>query len=211
MSRLRGRMVPVWLHALSSIYLAFGVVSAAIIALDLLRHPQHMWIMNIVWPVTALFGTAWIVWQYFSYGRLASQDNVHAAMQRHAGSAQSHTDALHGDGRQRRFALRQRLHAGRHLLRSGWCSPCRRSPWLSAGTGSFATDLCGLDRGLLFAFAFGIVFQYFTIAPMRGLCFRRGNRRGSQGRHAVAHSLADRHVRLHGRSPISRSFATSLA
>ena len=143
----RGRMVPVWLHALSSIYLAFGVVSAAIIALDLLRHPQHMWIMNIVWPVTALFGTAWIVWQYFSYGRLASRGQCpcrHAAASR---SAKSHTDALHGEGEQRRFALRQRLHARRHRCGVAPCSPYRRSPWLLAGTGSFATRSlrCGLS------------------------------------------------------------------
>jgi hypothetical protein len=26
----------------------------------------------------------------------------------------------------------------------------------------------------LFAYAFGIVFQYFTISPMRGLSFRQG-------------------------------------
>ena len=76
-------MVPVWLHTLSTIYLAFRGASAAAIALDLFRHPQHMWIMNIVWPVAALFGTGSILWQYFSYGRLASQENVHAAMQRH--------------------------------------------------------------------------------------------------------------------------------
>jgi hypothetical protein len=41
-----------------------------------------MWIMNVVWPVTALFGTVWIGWQYFSYGRLAEQARVRSAMER---------------------------------------------------------------------------------------------------------------------------------
>jgi hypothetical protein len=30
-----------------------------------------MWIMNLVWPVTALFGSAWILWQYFQYFTIA--------------------------------------------------------------------------------------------------------------------------------------------
>jgi Domain of unknown function (DUF4396) len=47
-----------------------------------MRAPQHMWIMNVVWPVTALFGSAWIVWQYFAYGRLATHRRMHAAMER---------------------------------------------------------------------------------------------------------------------------------
>lgn len=49
---------------------------AIIITIDEIRHPQHMWIMNVVWPVTALFGAVWIVWQYFAYGRLASKETV---------------------------------------------------------------------------------------------------------------------------------------
>jgi hypothetical protein len=50
-------MVPDWLHDLSIAYLLLGAICAAVIAYDELRHPQHMWIMNVVWPVTALFGT----------------------------------------------------------------------------------------------------------------------------------------------------------
>ena len=65
-------MVPLWLHDLSIAYLALGAASAVAIAVDLIGRPQHMWIMNVVWPVTALFGTVWILWQYFAYGRLAS-------------------------------------------------------------------------------------------------------------------------------------------
>ncbi len=64
-------MIPAWLHSLSIAFLLLGLVCAVVVAADLVRHKQHMWIMNVVWPVTALFGTVWIVWQYFTYGRLA--------------------------------------------------------------------------------------------------------------------------------------------
>lgn len=75
-------MIPGWLHGLSIAYLLLGAVCAVIISFDERRHPQHMWIMNLVWPITALFGTGWILWQYFTYGRLATREKAHAAMHR---------------------------------------------------------------------------------------------------------------------------------
>lgn len=76
-------MIPEWLCLLSIAYLVFGALCAAIIAFDLARHPQHMWIMNMIWPVTALFGTGWILWQYLTYGRLATYAKAHPAMRQH--------------------------------------------------------------------------------------------------------------------------------
>jgi hypothetical protein len=51
-------MVPHWLHLLSILVLLLGFATAVVIIIEEVRHPQHMWIMNIVWPVVALFGTA---------------------------------------------------------------------------------------------------------------------------------------------------------
>ena len=48
-------MIPGWLHGLSIAYLSLGALAAMTIAADEIKHPQHMWIMNVVWPVTALF------------------------------------------------------------------------------------------------------------------------------------------------------------
>ena len=75
-------MIPLWLLYLSIAYLALGAASAIVIVVDLVGHSQHMWIMNVVWPVTGLFGTVWILWRYFRYGRLASHQNVQAAKER---------------------------------------------------------------------------------------------------------------------------------
>ena len=71
-------MVPAWLHGLSWGFLALGALCALVIAADELKRPQHMWIMNVVWPITALFGTIWIVWQYFTYGRSPARAEAHA-------------------------------------------------------------------------------------------------------------------------------------
>ncbi len=49
----------------------------------------------------------------------------------------------------------------------------------------------------VFAYALGIVFQYYAIVPMRGSP-PRGPRGGREGGHRLADRLAGRHVRFHG-------------
>lgn len=48
---------PVWLHDLAIVSIAIGGVCALIICVDEMRRPQKMWIMNLVWPLTSLFGS----------------------------------------------------------------------------------------------------------------------------------------------------------
>jgi hypothetical protein len=149
-------------------------VCAVVIAIDVARHRQHMWIMNVVWPVTALFGTAWIVWQYFTYGRLATHETMHAAIQRKEeppSKRETPFPVMVANGA---------LHCG-----SGCTLGDIVAEWLVFAVPAIAVafgyhSLFG-ERifavwvvDYLFAYAFGIVFQYFTIAPMRGLSFWPG-------------------------------------
>jgi hypothetical protein len=167
-------MIPSWLHALSIAYLALGSLCALAICADLIRHPQQMWIMDVVWPVTALFGTVWIVWQYRRWGRLAEQSRARASTARHQ------------DPPNRRFtpfsmmAANGALHCGAGCTLGDICAE-----WLVFGIPAIAIAFgwhsIFKDRifaawivDYLFAYSFGIVFQYFTIAPMRGLTFGRG-------------------------------------
>ena len=167
-------MVPTWLHDLSIAYLALGAVCAAVVALDLIRHPQHMWIMNVVWPMTALFGTVWVVWQYFTYGRLASHEKAHAAMQRHEdppNKTQTPFPVMVANGA---------LHCGSGCtlgdIVAEWLVFAVPAIAIAFGYGSIFSDriFAVWIVDYLFAYAFGIVFQYFTIAPMRGLSFGQG-------------------------------------
>lgn len=167
-------MVPLWLHDLSIAYVAFGGFCAAVVAADVVRHPQHMWIMDVVWPVTALFGTAWVLWQYFAYGRLASQERMQAAMRRKEEPPNRKLTPfaiMIGNGA---------LHCGSGCTLGDICAE-----WLvflvPAVAVAFGWHRIFGDRifavwivDYLFAYAFGIVFQYFTIAPMRGLGFAQG-------------------------------------
>lgn len=67
-------MFPNWFHILAALAICLGFLSAVVIFVDVLRHPQRTAIVNVVWPVTALFGTIPLVLAYFAYGRLASRD-----------------------------------------------------------------------------------------------------------------------------------------
>jgi hypothetical protein len=167
-------MMPAWLQYLSTACLLLGFICAVIIAADLLRHPQQMWIMNVVWPVTALFGTIWIVWQYFTYGRLAEQARAHAAMKRH-------------DEMPSRILTPFPIMVANGALHCG--SGCTLgdivAEWLVFLAPAIAVWFgwhSVFDEKMyavwivdyIFAYAFGIVFQYFTIAPMRGLALGEG-------------------------------------
>jgi hypothetical protein len=169
-----GTMVPTWLHNLSIGYLLFGAVCSIVVAADELRRPQHMWIMNVVWPVTALFGTAWILWQYFAYGRLATHDKAHAAITHHE------------DPPNRRMTpfpvmvANGTLHCGSGCVLGDICAE-----WLVFAVpsiaiifgwhGTFGDKIFAVWAvDYLTAYAFGIFFQYFTIAPMRDLSSGQG-------------------------------------
>lgn len=60
---------PDWLGYLSLAWIVLGVLCALTIVADEFRHPQKMWVMNIVGPVTALFGTFMWVGAYCAWGR----------------------------------------------------------------------------------------------------------------------------------------------
>jgi O-antigen/teichoic acid export membrane protein len=49
-----------------------------IISIDEYSHPQKMWIMNIVWPLTALYFSFFALLGYFSAGRKMSKTAMSA-------------------------------------------------------------------------------------------------------------------------------------
>ena len=59
--------------AWASLAVAFGC--SVFISFDELRHPQKMWIMNIVWPVTALYFSVFGLWAYLRVGRSMSLES----------------------------------------------------------------------------------------------------------------------------------------
>lgn len=161
--------MPHWLHILAIASLIVALVSTLAMAVDVARHPQHMWIMNIVWPVSGLFASVAALWLYFAYGRLATDAKAQAAMERAADPpAKTQTP----------FAVmvaKGCLHCG-----SGCCLGDIMAEWIAFLVPAVAVwfgwtvlfdekmfAVWGLDY--VCAFVLGIAFQYLTIKPMRDL------------------------------------------
>jgi hypothetical protein len=165
-------MIPPWLHILATASLVLGLIGAVVVAIDELRHPQHMWIMNLVWPLTALFASALGLWGYFAYGRAdvhkqAEPDREHE----HHPSEIKQTPVT---------VAKATTHCG-----AGCCLGDILAEWLAFAVPVVATWLGWrtlfsdkmfavwiLDYA--FAFVLGIAFQYFTIQPMRKLSPAKG-------------------------------------
>ncbi len=154
------------LHYLAVASLIVGVISAAIIAIDLFAgHRQHMWIMNLVWPITGLYAGPFAVWGYFAAGRL-STERAHRA-------AQAENDRPPG----KKKPFWQMVALGVTHCGSGCTVADIVGEW---GLFLFPVTLFGMKMfgawvvDYLLALLIGIFFQYFTIAPMRDLSLGKG-------------------------------------
>ncbi len=145
------------------ISLGVAFTCALIIALDELRHPQKMWIMNVVWPVTALYFSVFAIWAYFRFGR---------PMSRQAQGAMS------DDEHQKKLADAKRSPNWSQIAVavSHCASGCAIADVVTEFTlFGLAITLFGSELWASYVFDFlaawslGIVFQYFTIKPMRNL------------------------------------------
>jgi len=154
-------MPPDWLTALSWAALALAFACAGWIVLDIYGrgHRQRMGIMEAVWPVTALYFGPAAVAAYRSWGRPMSRrwQRAHGDPPAPPGYAVTATGVAH----------------------------CGAGCTLGDITAEFAVfglgaSVAGLTLGAeylgdyLAALGLGIVFQYFAIAPMRGLSLRKG-------------------------------------
>jgi hypothetical protein len=155
-----------WLVIVAWIGIAIGGASALVIALDIAAgHRQRMWIMNLVWPLTALYAGLAGLWAYYAVGRTMTQQ---------AGRVDAATDGKRR-GEERSLAAAAALgatHCG-----SGCTLGDLVAEWFVVlvpltlfGRAIFGT--WALD--FVLAFLFGIAFQYFTITPMRHLSVADG-------------------------------------
>ena len=151
------------------ISLALAILSSLIITIDLFAgHRQHMVIMNLVWPITALWAGPLALLLYFRFGRLSTHRAMMKAKANHEPPA----------------AKKKPFWAVSALAATHCGAGCTLGdilaewavfffpPLLAAfGYGSlFAHKIFAawiLD--FLLAFLLGILFQYFTIVPMRHL------------------------------------------
>jgi hypothetical protein len=141
-----------WIEAVGWFSLAIAFASALVICADIfLRgHRQKMAIMDVVYPVTALYWGPVGLWFYYRYGRRdatdsrASEDPPRWAM---LSKAVSHCGA-------------------------GCTLGDIAGEWLVAGLGLTVAGkalYADIPMDFVWAWTLGIIFQYFSIVPMRDI------------------------------------------
>ena len=142
-------MVPAWLSILAWVSLGCAFASAAWLSVEQIRRPPKMWIMGIVWPVTALYMGPVAIWAYYSMG-LRSKDEKTFPQIVFTGVTHCGAGCTLGD-----------IWSEFMLFYTGF---------------AFAGDLFKsyLVMDYILAYMLGIIFQYFTIAPMRGISGFKG-------------------------------------
>ena len=135
--------MPHWLVTLAWIGVGLGVASAAWVIADLLAHRrQKMWIMNVVWPVTALWAGPIGAWAYLRFGR-AGGGKPRFPIQVAKAATHCGSGCTLGDiGAELLFLVVPFTIFGHRLF------------------GAWVYDFVA-------AFVIGVAFQYFTIKPMR--------------------------------------------
>ncbi|MGN6097216.1 MAG: DUF4396 domain-containing protein [Bosea sp. (in: a-proteobacteria)] len=153
---------PAWLHTLSIVTLVAGAICAAIIVIDEINRPQKMGIMNFVWPLTALFGSLLWLAAYFRWGRAkpGDDDKRHPPMAIMVGKGSSHCGAgcTLGDiiAEWAAFAFPTiAVWFGWHH----WTAEKIFAVWIP---------------DFILAYLIGVIFQYYTIKPMRDLTVGKG-------------------------------------
>lgn len=154
-------MVPAWLEVVSWVAIGAAILCAAFILYDIFGrgYRQHMWIMEAVWPVTALYFGPVGVWAYSKWGRPQSQKWMEK----------------NGDPPGKSFSA----------TTSVGVSHCGAGCTLGDIIGATFVFLIGWEvlgqtlyaeyiADYALAFALGIAFQYYSIKPMKGLSPKQG-------------------------------------
>lgn len=159
------RTCPEWLHVLAWIYLGVCSACALYILVDLFSgHRRKMWIMHLVWPITAMYFGPVAVWMYRRTLPVSSEDSPKPGEETR--KTMKDTEPTREQVTVAVFHCGAGCTLGDILGEAGlFVIGGAVARFVAAGS-EFATKLV-VD--FVLAYFFGIFFQYFTIVPMRGL------------------------------------------
>lgn len=145
-----------WIEAIGWFSLAIAFASALAILFDIFvrGNRQKMWIMDVVYPITALYWGPVAAWFYFRHGRRQAKP------------------VIEREGEPDPDKLPRWVVLGKAVSHCG--AGCTlgdiAGEWLVAGLGLMIAGkglLADFPMDFAWAWALGVVFQYFTIVPMR--------------------------------------------
>ena len=156
-------MTPLWLTVVSWVSLGVAFLCASLILYDLFGrgYRQHMWIMEAVWPITALYFGPLALWAYRRWGRPHSpkwtEEHGKEAPGKSFAASVAVGDSHCGAG----CTLGDIIGSPTVVLVLGWKI-----------FGLFLFAKYVVNYAL--AYVFGIAFQYYSIKPMKGLSAGQG-------------------------------------
>lgn len=142
--------------AVSSI--TVGIICFFVIVADIAWHPQQMWIMNIVWPVTALYTGPIGLLMYYKMGR-KMPEKMKMDMNMHH---QQQDNQLNW-----KSVVKGTLHCGSGCTLGDIVAETLLLYVSVNVTGNKLVNAWIVDY--VFAFIIGIFFQYYAIKPMKNL------------------------------------------
>lgn len=152
--------IPAWLTLIAAASLLIAAACALWICVDEARRPQAMWIMNLVWPLTALFGGLLWLGLYVRWGRAPARcERAPAAGRAGLGVAIALATCHCGAG----CVLGDILAEGATTAHPAWLA-------LFGWPGLFPQPMFAeWAADFIAAFVLGVGFQYFSLKPMGGL------------------------------------------
>lgn len=156
--------VPQWLEFVAWIWIAICIFSALVILAGTVRQPHKMVVMNIVWPVTALYMGPVVVRMFYPAQRIGGKGPQPLPIKR---SMQKHKK----DPPTRFQESVAAFHCGAGCVLGDILAESLAGSLMLTFAGEFGSRLI-LDFAC--AYVLGSAFQYFTIAPMRHLRFGDG-------------------------------------
>lgn len=157
--------MPDWLRILAIASLLVSCVCALILVARIAQEPQKMWIMNIVWPVTALWAGPLAVWGYQRWGKAGSEAAARAA-KRHGDEPPNHEQPFPV------LTAKAATHCGSGCTLGDMVA---ESLIVLVPLTVFGKHIFGAwIYDFVLAYCIGIFFQYFTIKPMRNLSVGQG-------------------------------------
>lgn len=146
------------LEMLAWISIGTAVLCALVIAGDVVRHPQAMGVMNVVWPVTALYFSVVALWAYFVLGRRKTREAMQSKHSAHDGRE------AHGGPTAAQVAVGTSHCGAGCMIADVLCEFAIGAAGITL-LGSVLWAEYAIDFAA--AWALGVVFQYFAIHPMR--------------------------------------------
>ncbi len=166
MTFLKGVRAIDTIRIISYITIIIGIISALVILIDVMKNPQPMTIMNIVWPIQGLYLGPFAIWFYWVMGRSKANSN-------HSDHDHEHDHSSH-EGHDH-----ESMHGDKPFWQSVFVSTSHCSSGCTMGdaVGAPFVLLTGLTIAgstlfahytveFILAYIFGVFFQVFSIVPM---------------------------------------------